>query len=192
MPILANVIEDAFSPLISLFESIMVFIHATSWSGAGARDRGADRADPRGAGATDLQAAEVDAGNAAAGAGDQRAEREVQGGQTAPAAGDHEVLPGEQNQSPGLLPAAAAAAAGVHLAVLHAAHGPEDRHLRAAAASPTTTRCTAPARLRPRAPCAQESHVPTQVRRNRLQRSRRARPNSCSSRTSRRRRPASC
>jgi YidC/Oxa1 family membrane protein insertase len=28
MPILANVIEDAFSPLISLFESIMVFIHA--------------------------------------------------------------------------------------------------------------------------------------------------------------------
>src|SRR5271155_3050297 len=28
MPILANVIEDAFSPLISFFESIMVFIHA--------------------------------------------------------------------------------------------------------------------------------------------------------------------
>src|ERR1039458_6255805 len=28
MPILANVIESAFSPLISLFESIMVFIHA--------------------------------------------------------------------------------------------------------------------------------------------------------------------
>jgi YidC/Oxa1 family membrane protein insertase len=28
MPILANVIENAFSPLISLFESIMVFIHA--------------------------------------------------------------------------------------------------------------------------------------------------------------------
>jgi len=28
MPILANVIEDAFSPLISLFEGIMVFIHA--------------------------------------------------------------------------------------------------------------------------------------------------------------------
>jgi YidC/Oxa1 family membrane protein insertase len=28
MPILANVIQDAFSPLISLFESIMVFIHA--------------------------------------------------------------------------------------------------------------------------------------------------------------------
>jgi YidC/Oxa1 family membrane protein insertase len=28
MPILANVIEDAFSPLISAFESIMVFIHA--------------------------------------------------------------------------------------------------------------------------------------------------------------------
>jgi len=28
MPIFANIIEDAFSPLISLFESIMVFIHA--------------------------------------------------------------------------------------------------------------------------------------------------------------------
>jgi YidC/Oxa1 family membrane protein insertase len=28
MPIFANVIEDAFSPLINLFESIMVFIHA--------------------------------------------------------------------------------------------------------------------------------------------------------------------
>src|ERR1700727_2527460 len=28
MPILANVIQDAFSPLISLFEHIMVFIHA--------------------------------------------------------------------------------------------------------------------------------------------------------------------
>src|SRR5438132_6399122 len=27
MPILANVIENAFSPLITLFESIMVFIH---------------------------------------------------------------------------------------------------------------------------------------------------------------------
>src|ERR1017187_10601020 len=35
MPILANVIESAFSPLINLFESIMVFIHAhlvgSSW-----------------------------------------------------------------------------------------------------------------------------------------------------------------
>jgi YidC/Oxa1 family membrane protein insertase len=35
MPIFANVIEDAFSPLISAFEAIMVFIHehlpATSW-----------------------------------------------------------------------------------------------------------------------------------------------------------------
>src|SRR5271155_5695490 len=35
MPILANVIESAFSPLIALFESIMVFIHAhlvaSSW-----------------------------------------------------------------------------------------------------------------------------------------------------------------
>src|SRR5471030_3479978 len=35
MPILANVIQDAFSPLISLFEAVMVFIHArlvgSSW-----------------------------------------------------------------------------------------------------------------------------------------------------------------
>src|SRR5271157_171145 len=35
MPILANVIQDAFSPLINVFESIMVFIHAhlvgSSW-----------------------------------------------------------------------------------------------------------------------------------------------------------------
>ena len=28
MPIFANIIQQAFSPLISLFESIMVFIHA--------------------------------------------------------------------------------------------------------------------------------------------------------------------
>ena len=52
MPILANVIQDAFSPLISLFESIMVFIHAHLVGGSwGLGDRRADRADPRGAGA---------------------------------------------------------------------------------------------------------------------------------------------
>jgi YidC/Oxa1 family membrane protein insertase len=34
MPILANVIQDAFSPLISLFEGIMVFIHAHIVSGS--------------------------------------------------------------------------------------------------------------------------------------------------------------
>ena len=28
MPIFANIIQEAFSPLINLFESIMVFIHA--------------------------------------------------------------------------------------------------------------------------------------------------------------------
>ena len=72
----------------------------------GAGDRGADRADPRDPRAADLQAAEVDAGDAAAGAADEGDKREVQGGQTAPAAGDHEVLPGEQNQPAGLLPAA--------------------------------------------------------------------------------------
>ena len=75
----------------------------------------------------------MDAGDAAAGAADQRAEREVQGRQTAPAAGDHEVLPGEQDQPACLLPAARPAAAGVHLALLHAADRPEARHLRPAA-----------------------------------------------------------
>jgi YidC/Oxa1 family membrane protein insertase len=34
MPILANVIQDAFSPLISVFESIMVFIHANLVGGS--------------------------------------------------------------------------------------------------------------------------------------------------------------
>jgi YidC/Oxa1 family membrane protein insertase len=34
MPILANVIQDAFSPLISVFEEIMVFIHAHIVSGS--------------------------------------------------------------------------------------------------------------------------------------------------------------
>ena len=69
MPILANVIQNAFSPLISLFEAIMVFIHAHIVGGQlGTRDRRADGADPRGPGAADLQAAEVDAGDAAAGA----------------------------------------------------------------------------------------------------------------------------
>src|SRR5205807_932134 len=54
---------------------------------------------------------------------------EVQGRQAAPAAGADEVLPGEQNQSVRLLPAARAAAARIHLAVLHAAHRPEEAHL---------------------------------------------------------------
>src|SRR5690242_3147011 len=34
MPILANVIQDAFSPLITLFEGIMVFIHDTIVGGS--------------------------------------------------------------------------------------------------------------------------------------------------------------
>src|SRR5476649_1580368 len=34
MPILANVIQDAFSPLISLFEAVMVFIHANLVGGS--------------------------------------------------------------------------------------------------------------------------------------------------------------
>ena len=35
MLILANVIQDAFSPLITLFESIMVFIHDNLVGAAG-------------------------------------------------------------------------------------------------------------------------------------------------------------
>ena len=145
MPIIANVIEDAFSPLIRAFESIMVFIHDNVVGGSwGAGDRRADGADPRGARAADLPAAEGDAGDAAAVSADRGAEREVQGRQTAPAAGDHGVLPGEQNQPAGVVPAAAAAAAGVHLAVLHAAHRPEARHLWQAAARPLLERAGAP------------------------------------------------
>ena len=54
---------------------------------------------------------------------------EVQGRQAAPAAGDHEVLPGEQGQPLASCLPLVAAAAGLHLAVLHAAHGPAAGHL---------------------------------------------------------------
>ncbi len=127
MPILANVIQDAFSPLISLFESIMVFIHAHlvggSWGLAIVGLTVLIRAVLVPLTFRQLKSMQEMQRLAPQISG---AEREVQGGQTAPAAGDDEVLPGEQNQSFGILPAAAAAAAGVHLAVLHAAHGPED------------------------------------------------------------------
>src|SRR5204862_928496 len=84
--------------------------------------------------AADLQAAEVDAGDAAPRPRDAGAQREVQGGQAAPAAGAHEVLPRAQNQPARVVSAAAAPAARLHLAVLHAAYGSEVRHLRKAAA----------------------------------------------------------
>ena len=54
----------------------------------GTRDRRADGADPRDPRAAHVQAAEVDAGDAAPRSGDQQAQRKVQGGQTAPATGD--------------------------------------------------------------------------------------------------------
>ena len=54
---------------------------------------------------------------------------EVQGGQAAPAAGDDEVLQGEQRQPFELLPTARRAAAGLRLAVLHAAQEPARGYL---------------------------------------------------------------
>ena len=67
---------------------------------------------------------------------DQGAAGEVQGRPSAPEPGDDEVLPGEQGQPVRVVPAPGAAAAGVLLAVLHAAQGPEDRHLRSRGAHP--------------------------------------------------------
>ena len=73
MPILANVIQEAFSPLISAVRSDHgVHPRPPRRRQLGAGDRGADGADPRGARAADLQAAEVDAGDAAPGAPDRR------------------------------------------------------------------------------------------------------------------------
>ena len=67
MPPIANVIENAFSPLITLFESIMVFIHDNIVGGSwGLAIVGLTVADPGRARAADVPAAEVDAGDAAA------------------------------------------------------------------------------------------------------------------------------
>ncbi len=187
MPIFANVIQNAFSPLISLFESIMVFIHAHLVGGSwGLAIVGLTVLIRAVLVPLTLQAAEVDAGDAAAGAADERAQREVQGRQTAPAAGDHELLPGEQNQPARLLPAAAAAAAGLHLAVLHAADGPEEAHLRPAAAQrlQRTARPTGP---------HMRSKLPSSSRKNRPATGRAALGEvPVHARTSRPRRPASC
>ena len=142
--IFANVIQDAFAPLITLFEGIMVFIHdhlvGGSWGLAIVGLTVLIRAILVPLTYRQLKSMQEMQRLAPADAGDQRA---LQGRQTAPAAGADEVLPGEQNQPAGLLPAAAAAAARVHLAVLHAAHGPEEAHLPGRADhAPTTTRRT--------------------------------------------------
>src|SRR4051812_39834499 len=88
--------------------------------------------DPAGAGdpaAGHLQVVEVDDPAAAAGAADEGDPDEVQGRPAAPAAGDDEVLPGELGQPVRLLPPDGRAAAGVPVALLHAAHRPAARHL---------------------------------------------------------------
>ena len=95
------------------------------------------------------------------------------------------LLPGEQNQPVRLLPAAAAAAAGVHLAVLHAAHGPQEAHLRAAAVSALQRRCTTRAQSRRVARICR----PNTSNRPAARRVAPTRPSSCSCRTSPPRRP---
>ena len=92
-------------------------------------DRGDDDRDPRRDAAADVQAVSLDAASAAAHAGAEVDPGQVQGRQAAPAAGGHEVLQGEQRQPVGLLSPAGRAAAGVHLALLHAARGPANQHL---------------------------------------------------------------
>ncbi|CAA9534579.1 MAG: Inner membrane protein translocase component YidC, long form, partial [uncultured Solirubrobacteraceae bacterium] len=95
----------------------------------GRRDRGADRGRAGRPAPARVQAVPVDAGDGPAAARDQGAAGEVQGRPRAPQPGDDEVLPGEQGQPAGLLPADHRAAPGVPRALLHAAGGSAARHL---------------------------------------------------------------
>src|SRR3954469_103893 len=79
--------------------------------------------------ARDVQVVEVDDPAAAARAGDEGDAEEVQGGPAAPPAGDDEVLQGEPGQPVRLLSPDGRAAAGLLVALLHAAHRPAARHL---------------------------------------------------------------
>ena len=92
-------------------------------------DHRADAARARRAAPRHLQVVEVDDPAAAARAADEGDAEEVQGGPAAPAAGDDEVLPRELGQPVRLLPADDRAAAGVPVALLHAARRPPVRHL---------------------------------------------------------------
>ena len=90
------------------------------------------RADAAGAGdpaAGHLQVVEVDDPAAAARAADEGAADEVQGRPAAHPAGDDEVLSGEPGQPVRVLPPDGRAAAGLPVALLHAAHRPAARHL---------------------------------------------------------------
>ena len=93
-------------------------------------DHRPDHRGARGADPTDAEAVQVDAEPAAPAARDQGDPGQVQGRQAASEPGDDEVLPGEQGQSPGLLPTARLPAARLPGAVLHAADGPQEGHLR--------------------------------------------------------------
>src|SRR3954471_4129166 len=95
----------------------------------GSRDHRADGADPLAAAAADAQAVALDVPDGPVHAGDQKTARQARLGPAAPAAGDAGVLQGEQDQPARVGPAGAGAAAGLPLAVLHAAHRPAARHL---------------------------------------------------------------
>ena len=115
--VLANILQ----PLIDVFDAILVFFHdnvGLSWGTVDHRpDRRACGCDP----AAGAQPVPLHAGPAEARPGDEEAAGEVQGRQAAAQPGDDEVLPGEQGEPVRVLPAAGAADAGLHLAVLHAA-----------------------------------------------------------------------
>ena len=95
----------------------------------GSRDHRAHAAPPLAPAAADAQAAALDVPDGPVHATDQEAARQARLGPAAPAAGDAGVLQGEQDQPARVGPAGAGAAAGLPLAVLHAAHRPAARHL---------------------------------------------------------------
>ena len=98
--------------------------------GLGHVDRPAHRGGARGDGAADRQAVQVDARDGERRPRAEEAAGEVQGRQAAPAAGDHEVLCGEQDQSVCLLSAAAGPVPVLHRPVLPAAGTAARAHLR--------------------------------------------------------------
>ena len=106
----------------------------------GLRDHPAHLHDPAADPAAHLQVGEVDAEAPGAPAGDEEDPGALQGRHAAHEPGDDEVLPGEQGQSPGLLPPAAASDPVLHLALLPAARATSSRRTsrgtRASSSSP--------------------------------------------------------
>ena len=119
-----NSLANVLQPLIDVCERDPEFFHDTVGFSWGAVDHRADfvmrLVDP----AADLQAGEVDAGAAAAPAGDEEDPGAVQGRPPADEPGDDEALPGAQGQSARLVPPAPPSAPVLHLALLHAAAAP--------------------------------------------------------------------